>query len=180
MNPAPFWGLKGVILVFLAPALPFCRFFLLSPLWGKAWAGIRYVLTRRGPLAMSVNQAGAFLRSRPELPRPNMHIYFNPISYTATAGPRRKLLKPDPYPAFLMSFNTCRPTSRGTVAIRAADPLAAPAIRTNYLSTPEDVADVYDGARVLRSIAAARPLSDVIEREYQPPRKNVRVGMSRR
>ena len=33
--PAPFWGLKGVILVFLAPALPFCRFFLLSPLWGN-------------------------------------------------------------------------------------------------------------------------------------------------
>ena len=140
----------------------------LSPLWGKAWAGLRYVLTRRGPLAMSVNQAGAFLRSRPELTRPNMHIYFNPISYTTTAGPRRKLLNPDPYPAFLMSFNTCRPTSRGSVAIRTADPLAPPAIRTNYLSTPEDVADVCDGARVLRRIAAARPLAGIIEREYQP------------
>ncbi len=140
----------------------------LSPLWGKAWAGLRYVLTRGGPLAMSVNQAGAFVRSRPAIPRPNMHIYFNPISYTTTAGPRRKLLNPDPYPAFLMSFNTCRPTSRGTVAIRSADPLAPPAIRTNYLSTPEDVADVYEGARLLRRIAAARPLSDVIEREYQP------------
>jgi choline dehydrogenase len=141
---------------------------LLSPLWGKAWAGIRYVLTRRGPLAMSVNQAGAFLRSRPELERPNLHIYFNPISYTTTRGPRRKLMNPDPFPAFLMSFNTCRPTSRGSVAIRSADPLAAPAIRTNYLSTPEDVADVYDGARILRRIAAAPQLAAVIEREYQP------------
>jgi choline dehydrogenase len=140
----------------------------LSSAWGKARAGIRYLLTRRGPLAMSVNQAGAFLRSRPQLARPNLHIYFNPISYTTTAGPRRKLLNPDPFPAFLMSFNTCRPTSRGTVAIRAADPLAPPAIRMNYLSTPEDVADVGDGARVLRRLAAARPLADVIEREYQP------------
>ena len=140
----------------------------LAPLWGRAWAGLRYVLTRRGPLAMSVNQAGAFLRSRPELPRPNLHLYFNPISYTTTVGPRRKLLKPDPYPAFLMSFNTCRPTSRGSVAIRSADPLAPPVIRTNYLSTPEDVADVYDGARALRRIAAAAPLAGVIEREYQP------------
>jgi choline dehydrogenase len=140
----------------------------LSPLWGKAWAGLRYVLTRRGPLAMSVNQAGAFLKSRPELDRPNLHIYFNPISYTSTKGPRRKLMNPDPYPAFLMSFNTCRPTSRGTVALRSPDPLAPPAIRTNYLSTPDDVADVYDGARVLRRIAAARPLADIIEREYQP------------
>ncbi|HUO81115.1 MAG TPA: GMC family oxidoreductase N-terminal domain-containing protein [Steroidobacteraceae bacterium] len=140
----------------------------LAPLHGKAWAGLQYLLTRRGPLAMSVNQAGAFLRSRPELARPNLHLYFNPISYSTAPGPRRRLLNPDPFPAFLMSFNTCRPTSRGSVAIRSADPLAPPAIRTRYLSTAEDVADVHEGARVLRRIAAAAPLADVIEREYQP------------
>jgi choline dehydrogenase len=67
-----------------------------------------------------------------------------------------------------MSFNSCRPTSRGSVAIRSADPLAPPEIRTNYLSTPEDVADICDGARVLRRIAAAHPLAAVIEREYLP------------
>ena len=43
-------------------------------------------LTRRGPLAMSVNQAGAFLRSRPQLTRPNLHIYFNPASYSTTTS----------------------------------------------------------------------------------------------
>ncbi len=141
---------------------------LLSPLWRKAWAGLRYLLTRRGPLAMSVNQAGAFLRSRPGLERPNLHLYFNPISYTASSGPRRKLMNPDPFAAFLMSFNSCRPTSRGAVAIVSADPLAAPSIRTNFLATAEDVADVYDGARVLRRIAAMPPLAAVIEREYLP------------
>jgi choline dehydrogenase len=140
----------------------------LSPLWGKAWAGLRYVLARRGPLAMSVNQAGAFVRSRPSLARPNVHIYFNPISYTTTKGPRRKLMNPDPFAAFLMSFNTCRPTSRGQVAIRSADPFAPPLIHTNYLSTPEDLADVAEGARVVRRIAAAEPLAAVIEREYLP------------
>ncbi|MBS0373082.1 MAG: GMC family oxidoreductase N-terminal domain-containing protein [Proteobacteria bacterium] len=140
----------------------------LAPLWGKVWAGLRYLATRRGPLAMSVNQAGAFLKTRPELARPNMHVYFNPISYTASTGPRRRLLNPDPFPAFLMSFNTCRPTSRGSVAIRSADPREAPAIRTGYLSTPGDVADVQEGARLLRSLAAAPPLAAVIEREYLP------------
>src|SRR5215469_4847600 len=113
----------------------------LAPWYGKVGAALRYLFTRSGPLAMSVNQAGAFLRSRPELARPNLHIYFNPASYsTTTAGPKRKLLNPDPYPGFLMSFNTCRPTSRGSVHIRSADPLAAPAISPNSLSTPEDVA----------------------------------------
>jgi choline dehydrogenase len=140
----------------------------LYPLLGKLRAGLRYVLTRTGPLAMSVNQAGAFVRSRPGLPRPNLHIYFNPLSYTATKGPRRKLTQPDPWSAFLLSFNTCRPTSRGSVAIRSADPLAAPLIRTHYLTTAEDIADVYDGARFLRRLAAAGPLAGIIEREDQP------------
>jgi choline dehydrogenase len=140
----------------------------LSSPWRKAWAVLRYVLTRRGPFAMSVNQAGAFLKSRPGLARPNLHIYFNPISYSMAAGPRRRITKPDPFPAFLMSFNTCRPTSRGCVAIRSPDPLAPPAIHTGYLSTPEDIADVYDGARVLRRIAAAAPLAAVVDHEYQP------------
>ena len=86
---------------------------------------------------MSVNQAGAFVRSRPELQRPNLHIYFNPASYsTTTIGSRRRLINPDPYPGFLMSFNTCRPTSRGSIHIRSPDPLEPPAIAPNSLSTP--------------------------------------------
>ena len=141
----------------------------LAPFLGKVKAALRYALGRRGPLAMSVNQAGAFLRSRAQLTRPNLHIYFNPASYsTTTIGPKRRLLNPDPYPGFLMSFNTCRPTSRGTVHIRSSDPLASPAIFPNSLATEADVQDVFEGARVLRRIAGARPLAEVIETEREP------------
>jgi len=141
----------------------------LAPFFGKVKAALRYALGRRGPLAMSVNQAGAFLRSRAELTRPNLHIYFNPASYsTTTIGPKRRLLNPDPYPGFLMSFNTCRPTSRGTIHIRSSDPLSSPAIFPNSLATEADVQDVFEGARVLRRIAAARPLAEVIETEREP------------
>jgi choline dehydrogenase len=141
----------------------------LAPWYGKVKAALRYALGRRGALAMSVNQAGAFLRSRPELQVPNLHIYFNPASYsTTTTGPSRRLMQPDPFAGFLMSFNTCRPTSRGSVHIASPDPLAAPAIRPNSLSTVEDVQDVFDGARILRRIAAAAPLARVIENEREP------------
>jgi choline dehydrogenase len=142
----------------------------LAPFLGKVRAALTYVLAgRRGPLAMSVNQAGAFLRSRPELARPNMHIYFNPASYsTTTLGARRRLLNPDPYPGFLMSFNTCRPTSRGSVHIRSADPRAAPAITLNSLSTAVDVQDVFEGARLMRRIAAAEPLAAIVASEREP------------
>ena len=52
---------------------------------------------------------------RPGLARPNLHIYFNPASYsTTTLGSKRRLMNPDPYPGFLMSFNTCRPSGYGS------------------------------------------------------------------
>lgn len=141
----------------------------LAPWYGKLRAAIRYALTRRGPLAMSVNQAGAFLRSRPELTVPNLHIYFNPASYsTTTVAGSRRLLNPDPFAGFLMSFNTCRPTSRGSVHLCSADPLAPPTIVPNSLSTDGDVRDVYDGARILRRIAAAAPLAQVTLSEREP------------
>jgi len=140
----------------------------LYPLTGKIRAALRYAFGRQGPLAMSVNQAGAFVRSRPGLSRPNLHIYFNPLSYTTTTGPRQRMTHPDPYAAFLISFNTCRPTSRGSIAITAPDPFAPPAIRPNSLSTHEDLADICEGAHFLRRLAAARPLADVVESEIHP------------
>ena len=33
--PAPLWGLRELVTVFMTPALPFCHFILLSPLWGN-------------------------------------------------------------------------------------------------------------------------------------------------
>lgn len=138
--------------------------------WGKLWAGVRYVFTRKGPLGMSVNQAGAFVRSREGLARPNLHLYFNPISYSAASVKlgRFKLTNPDPFSAFLISFNTCVPTSRGSVAIRSANPLDKPVITTNFLSTAHDLRDIVEGSRMVRSIANAKPLADVLQSEHLP------------
>ena len=143
----------------------------LGPWYGKLWAGMLYLWDRKGPLGMSVNQAGAFVRSRPELARPNLHLYFNPISYTASSAPvgkRFQLQNPDPFAAFLISFNTCRPTSRGSVTIRSGNPLEKPRIETNFLSTEHDRADIVEGARLLRTIAATAPLADIVQSEHLP------------
>jgi choline dehydrogenase len=140
----------------------------LYPWSGKLKAGLQYLFGRRGPLGMSVNQAGAFVRSRAGLERPNMQLYFNPISYSNDAVKPGRVRNPDPFPAFLISFNTCRPTSRGSVSIRSADPLAKPLIQTNYLSTDQDRQDIFEGSQLLRRIAAMRPLADVVESEHMP------------
>jgi choline dehydrogenase len=140
----------------------------LYPWHGKLRAGIEYLLRRRGPLSMSVNQGGGFIRSSPDKPYPDLQLYFNPASYTTTRTRNRRLMNPDPFPGFLLSFNSCRPTSRGQLAVRSADPDVPPAIFPNYLSTERDLQDVRIGARLLRRIAATAPLAALIADELQP------------
>jgi choline dehydrogenase len=141
---------------------------VLHPLMGKALAGLRYLFDRAGPLSMSVNQSGGFVRSDPSQPHPNLQLYFSPVSYTKTPLAERKLLNPDPFSAFLLSHNPCRPTSRGHIELASADPAAHPLIQPNYLSTEHDIAEVLAGNRLLRRIAATRPLADVITEEIVP------------
>jgi len=140
----------------------------LYPLRGKIRAALEFLFYRRGPLSMSVNQGGGFIRSSPDKPVPDLQLYFNPASYTSTRTRNRRLMNPDPFPGFLLSFNSCRPTSRGHLAIRSADPDVPPAIFPNYLATERDLEDVRIGARLLRRIAATPPLAALIESELQP------------
>jgi choline dehydrogenase len=140
----------------------------LHPLIGKAKAALRFAFDRRGPLSLSVNQSGGFIRSDADAPNVDLQLYFSPVSYTQTPLAARKLLNPDPFSAFLLSFNPCRPSSRGHLALRSADPLQHPVIQPNYLSTEHDIAEVLAGNRLLRKIAASRPLADMITEELVP------------
>lgn len=140
----------------------------LYPWHGKLWAGLRYILARRGPLCLSVNQGGGFVRTRPGLSRPNVQLYFSPVSYLKAPPGQRPLMNPDPYPAFLLGISTCRPTSRGRIQIRSPDPFSPPEIHPNYLSTPEDMLDLLDGVRFLRRLAATSSMSSIIEEELKP------------
>jgi choline dehydrogenase len=140
----------------------------LRPFHGKIRAALRYAIDRRGPLAMSVNQAGGFVRSSPNLTRPDLQLYFSPVSYTQTPLADRKLLNPDPFSAFQLSFNACRPTSRGRLRITSPDPRRPPSITPNYLATDQDLADARAGTRLLRQLAATPPLADIIINEITP------------
>lgn len=141
---------------------------VLRPWFGKVRAGARYLASRRGPLALSLNQAGGFVRSRPDLARPNLQLYFSPLSYTRAPKGKRPLMSPDPFPGFLLSAQPCRPTSRGRLLIRSPDPFDPPRIEPNSLATDHDLEQLLEGARFLRSLAAAPSLARIIEDEMQP------------
>lgn len=140
----------------------------LRPWYGKLWHGMRYVLTRKGPLSLGVNQAGGFVRSRPDLKAPNMQLYFSPVSYTKAAPGKRELMNPDPFPGIIMGAQPTRPTSRGWLEIRSSDPATAPAIHPNYLDTDHDVQEMLDGFRIMRQLAQSPALAQLIETEIAP------------
>ena len=141
---------------------------VLGPLSGKIKAGLQYLINRSGPLALSVNQAGGFIRSREGLSAPDLQLYFSPVSYSQTPLAKRELINPDPFSAFLLSFNACRPQSRGDIRLASPDPLARPIILPNYLSHADDIADAQRGVALLRRLAATEPLAGVITEEIAP------------
>ncbi len=140
----------------------------LYPWWGKMLAGMRYLLLRNGVLSLSVNQAGGFVRSHPTRTRPNLQMYFAAITYTTSKPGERPLMRPDPYPGFLNSIGLTRPASRGYLQIESADPFVPVKIYPNYLSSDDDVAQMLEGARLLRQLASAPALAEVIEEEITP------------
>ena len=141
---------------------------VLRPWSGRLRVGLQYILTRTGPLSLSVNQAGGFVRSDPSRSRPNLQLYFSPLSYTRGVKGKRQLMLPDVEPGFLLGASNCHPKSRGYVRLRSGDPFEAPAIQFNFLAEPEDVDELVDGSLLLRRLAQAEPLSSMITSELQP------------
>lgn len=140
----------------------------LRPWWGKLVHGANYLLRRRGPLSLSVNQGGGFFHSRAGLDHPNTQLYFSPISYTTAPVGTRHLMSPDDFPGLLIGIQPTRPTSRGHIDIKSSDPFEAPAIFPNYLSTDYDVQEMLEGVKFIRRLAAAPALASVIESEILP------------
>jgi choline dehydrogenase len=97
-----------------------------------------------------------------------MQLYFSPLTYERTPPGIRPLMHPDPFPGFTTSASPCRPTSRGLLEIRSADPAEAPRIQPNYLTTGQDVAELLAGARFLRRLAGTPALRALIDRELKP------------
>ncbi|WP_303436944.1 GMC family oxidoreductase [Salipiger sp. 1_MG-2023] len=124
---------------------------------GRLLAGMRYVLTRRGPLTVPVNQVGGFVRSAGAA-APDVQLFCNPASYEVTPDGKVVL---DRDPGYLLSAQPCRPTSRGSVRIRSADHREAPAIRPNSLATQADRDAAVRASRVLHALSQTDALRSV-------------------
>jgi len=133
-----------------------------ASLFGRAQMGLDYALRRRGPMTMAPSQLGAFTKSDSTQDRANIQYHVQPLSLDRFGEPLH------PFPAFTASVANLRPTSRGSVTLKSADPAAAPAIRPNYLSTPEDRRVAADSIRVTRAIVSQPALQKYAPVEYLP------------
>jgi choline dehydrogenase len=118
----------------------------------------------RGPLTSNVAEAAAFMRTRPDLPAPDLELMFLPVRFEDEG------LTAPTEDGVTLAVVLLRPRSAGTVTIRAADPAAAPAIDPAYLSDPtgEDVATLLAGLRLARRVLAHEPLAGYVTEEVLP------------
>jgi choline dehydrogenase-like flavoprotein len=109
----------------------------------------RYRAERRGMLATNFAEAGGFLKTRAELPAPDIQLHF---VIAMVEDHARRLRRGHGF-----SCHVCllRPRSRGTLMLRTPDPFDAPAIDPNFLGDVHDVEDMVAGFKVTRRLMDA-------------------------
>ena len=128
----------------------------------KVGMGLEYAMFGSGPLTMAASQVAAFTQSRDGLERPDIQYHFQPWSADKPADGTHK------FSAFTASVCQLRPTSRGYLALKSANPEDKIQIHPNYLSTPEDQRVAIDALRLTRKIVAAPALKPLIASEHEP------------
>ncbi|CUI61448.1 choline dehydrogenase [Achromobacter xylosoxidans] len=134
----------------------------LRTLHGRAAMGLQWLLFRGGPLAVGINQGGLFCRVDPASATPDTQFHFATLSADMAGG------KVHPFSGCTYSVCQLRPSSRGTVRLRSADPFEAPAMQPNYLSTELDRRMTVAAVKYARRLAATEPLAGLMKREFRP------------
>ncbi|MFT3720165.1 GMC family oxidoreductase [Pseudorhodoferax sp.] len=127
-----------------------------------AWNFLSYPITRKGLLANNVLHASAFIRSLPDLPRPDVQIILVPTVHDKKSG------KMGIGHGFGLMTSLMRPKSRGRIYLASADPKQAPVIDFNFLSAQEDIDTLARGARISRRIAESPSFDKVRGNELEP------------
>ena len=114
--------------------------------WRRPWIGAQWLFARRGPGATNHFEAGGFIRSNERVDYPNTMLHFLPIAirYDGSAPAQNH--------GYQVHVGPMYSNARGSVKISSPDPRTKPALRFNYLSTPEDLREWVEVVRAARGI----------------------------
>ncbi|MCO6006204.1 GMC family oxidoreductase N-terminal domain-containing protein [Actinoallomurus purpureus] len=132
------------------------------------WEGVNtrslllYQALGRGPYASNVAEAGGFVRTRPDLPAPDLQYHVLPTPYLdqGLTDPNKRIIS--------VFATTVAVAGRGSVTLRSADPRWKPLIDPDYLGDAADLDVLLAGVRQAREIAATGPLARIVGGEYAP------------
>ncbi|HET8705882.1 MAG TPA: choline dehydrogenase [Pseudomonadales bacterium] len=123
---------------------------------------LKYWLFGTGLGKTNALEAGAFLKTSPELSKPDVQFHFIPafmLDHAREQGPGHGMM-----------LHACqlRPESRGFISLNSPDPLAAPVIQPNFLSAEKDVTVMVEAVKMGRRIFSSPVFSAVLGTEYAP------------
>jgi choline dehydrogenase len=136
----------------------------LRNVWAKGLTGLKYVLSRRGPMAIGVMSAGMITRVLPDAKTPDIQFFLSTVSAEERGA------EPHPFSAFTLVYYPMRPESRGWVRVRSREMLQAPTIQPNYLATEYDRRIMIEGAKLARRLVGTPSLAPYVLEEYKPGR----------
>ncbi len=127
-----------------------------------AWAGLKYLATRKGPVASSLFETGGFWYANPGARSPDIQMHLG-LGTGIEAGVVAM-------PNGGVTLNSCflRPRSRGSVRLKSSDPAAMPLIDPNYLSDPYDRDMSIRGLKLVQQILAQDALKPYVLAERLP------------
>ena len=130
-----------------------------------AIAALQGLLLGTGPATSVPLEVGGFLKTRPELDRPDIHITFVPglNLETTQKGQGRH--------GYLINFYQLRPQSRGSIHVTDANPGHHPIVDAGYLSDASDLQCFRDGYRLAEQIGDTAPLANRNAGRISPDRK---------
>lgn len=126
---------------------------------------LRYFLFGTGLMSTSSHEICGFIRTRPELERPDAQIVFAPFSLEV--GPEAKFAF-EPWHGIQIHGFQQRSESRGSIMIQSTDPTVQPAIKPNYLSTELDRRTIIDTVRYGRKLVQSSALQEFVAEETAP------------
>ena len=130
--------------------------------WKRPFIGAQWLFLRSGPGASNHFEGGGFTRSNDEVDYPNLMFHFLPIAVrydgTAPAGGH----------GYQVHIGPMYSDARGSVTIRSGDPMQAPALRFNYLSTEQDKREWVEAIAVARSILGQEAFAGYSGGEISP------------
>ncbi|HRH85499.1 MAG TPA: GMC family oxidoreductase N-terminal domain-containing protein [Rubrivivax sp.] len=122
-----------------------------------ALAPLRYAFGHRGMLASNAAEAGGFIRTRPDLGRPD-------VQYTFMVGMKDNPRTLPRKHGYFLHMAVLRPTTRGRIELASRDPAAKPVLHPEFLEDRRDVETLmramHEARRIVSMPALARLSGD--------------------